>query len=581
MITRENITEQSEFLQEKKVNRKINIAKISILFLVIANFIVLGIDGINRASDPEAWDTTAYLGEATFIQAHGGVLNFINLCISGGWKQDNQQPLYILMITPFASAKISFFVIAKLVNFSISLILLFILYFFAAKKFGDLVASIAIIGLLLGNVFLDWSTLVACESTVMLFALLAFIFIWEGFNSNKYWTLAGLFTGLAYLAKAIGIALVPGFVIAAFLVYRFKVFKNKFFWSFLFMFFLISSPLLIRNTLLYQNPFFNYNVYIVKYGVEKFESIQYVVFNMNEGSSIWKFDETKTDDNQSNKLNSNKPTSNVFTRAFTETKAFVTSFNILQNYFGGKSFWVTAVILIILFLVGLSKLANKGMRYFIGVTISIFLFLLSFNPVPRYFLILISLIWICIGLGAVTSIDYVFKKLSSNSKLIKAKLSFEYTLILFLILFIGYKIPKLNLSNPFKNVEYSENRFELLKWLEANLQSTDKYTLGPNFYWQLNKGTWILPPNAAKYKDISKLELFVRKHDVRYIIFDRDILLKYHSIDLIKNNFSVDPNEGIKEILPIDDWQLIYKDTKKPVDYLIYEAQNKNHLENF
>jgi 4-amino-4-deoxy-L-arabinose transferase-like glycosyltransferase len=411
----------------------------------------------------------------------------------------------------------------------------------------------------------------------MLFALLAFVFIWEGFNHNKYWILAGIFTSLAYLAKAIGIALIPGFVISVFLVYRFKIFKNKFFWAFFFTFFLIASPLLIRNTLLYQNPFFNYNAYIVKYGVEKFEKIQYVVFNMSEGSSIWKFDETAIGDNLDNKLNTNKSTSNIFTRTLKVIKAFITSFNILQNYFGGKSFWISALILIILFLIGLSKLANKGMRYFIVSTIFVFLFLLSFNPVPRYFLVLIPLIWICIGLGVVSSIDYIFKKLSSDSKIRAVNLSIRYALILFLILFIVLKIQKLNLSNPFNTVDYSESRLEILKWLDAHLDTTDKYTLGPNFYWQLNKGTWILPPNAAKYKDISKLERFVRKHDVRYIIFDRDILLKYHSIDLIKNNFSIDPSEGLKEIMPIDDWQLIYKDAKKPVDYLIYEAQNKNH----
>lgn len=553
------------------------ITKYVIISLILTNFILLGLDGINRASDPESWDTTAYLGEANFIKAHGGLLNFLNLCFTGGWKQDNQQPLYILLLTPFASTKISFFVVAKIINFLLAVILMVVFYVIVSRNFNDIVAAFAVIGLMLSPTFLEWSTLVASESALMLFGSLAIIFICDGFKNNTRWIFAGVFVSLAYLAKAIAIALLPGFLISVFLVYRFKVFSNKYFWSFLLTFFLISSPLLIRNILLYQNPFFNYNAYIVKYGVEEFERKQYVVFSMSEGSSIWKFDKTNNENNHENKLNVNQSKTNFFTHSLNVTKAFITSFNILQNYFGKKYFWVIATVLIFFLVIGIVTLSNRGAQYFTTITIFIFLVLLSFNPLPRYFLLLLPLVWAYIGLGVVLCIENIIKKFSSESKIIKAELSIKYLIILFLVLILGYRFQKLNLSNPFKTVEYSENRLEILNWLKANLDSTDQFTLGPNFYWQLNKGTWILPPNAAKYKDISKLECFVKKHDIRYIIFDREILLKYHSTDLIKKNFTIDPEKGIEEIKPIDDWQLLYKDSKKPSNYLIYKAINKNH----
>jgi len=55
---------------------------------------------------------------------------------------------------------------------------------------------------------------------------------------------------------------------------------------------------------------------------------------------------------------------------------------------------------------------------------------------------------------------------------------------------------KNKLSNPFQSVEYSEDRINLLNWLKANLKENDSYTMGPNFNWQLDRGIWILPPQA-------------------------------------------------------------------------------------
>jgi hypothetical protein len=40
---------------------------------------------------------------------------------------------------------------------------------------------------------------------------------------------------------------------------------------------------------------------------------------------------------------------------------------------------------------------------------------------------------------------------------------------------------------------------------------------------------------------------------------------------LIENNFILDPTEGIIEKKSVEGWELVYKDYKKPVDFLIYK----------
>ncbi len=118
------------------------ILSLLIVIFLFANFILLGIHGINSALNPEAWDTTAYLGEANFIKNSGGLSNFLNLCFSGNYRQANQHPLFILLLVPFASTDISFFITAKLINLSIGLIFLIVVYFCSKKMSGNINAAI-------------------------------------------------------------------------------------------------------------------------------------------------------------------------------------------------------------------------------------------------------------------------------------------------------------------------------------------------------------------------------------------------------------------------------------------------------
>ena len=579
--------EKIKNLFPKSLDNKYNFSnsnfRLIVITLLLLSFILIGIDNLNFASNPQAYDTTAYLGEANFIKNHGGIFNFINLCITGKYIQANQHPLYILLITPFASRDISFFINAKIISVIVGLILLFSLYIIAKKMFGELIASIAVFGLILNDIFFEWISIVASESLLMLFCLLCMYFILKGFKNNKYWIYAGIFMGLAYLSKGTALFLIPGFIISCFLIYRIQIFKNKYFWLFFILFVITASPLFIRNIVVYKNPFFNVNDYIITYGWDKLRDIQYVTFDPNEGVSTWKFDKSISDTTYQ-KVGSSKPNKilNIIPKAIKgigpQSKALLYSLSIFQKHFAllnsveqpiSKKFWFYSSILLLFFIIGISREKDLVVKIYIIATILSFLIGLSFfRPLARYSLPLIPIIWLYIALGIIVVLNLIIKYLSFKYPKITFNSFISFILILCIILNLGYIFTKKSLKNPLKSVKYSESRLDLLNFLRTHLHENEKYTLGPNFHWQLKKGIWILPPDNVKYKDFTKFRAFIEKYNISYIIFEWNSLRDKK--ELAKEYFTLDPNEGIIPKKPIDFWKLVYKDKEKPVEFLVY-----------
>jgi hypothetical protein len=566
-----------------------------LLFLLFCTYLLLGITNLNKASDPQAFDTTAYLGEANIINNNGGILNFLNLCVSGKYKQANQHPLFILLLSPFASTNISFFITAKLISFFVGFLLICCTFIICKKMFGDLVAIISVMGLILNEVFLEWTTMVAAESLLMLFGLLSIYFIIEGFRKNHFWIYAGVCAGLAYLAKGTGIFLIPGFFISAVIVNKFNILKNKFFYLFFISFVIVASPLFIRNVIVYQDPFFNVNKYIAEYSWDQVYNSKYTVFNPKEGTNQWRFEklekQNKSDSATVTTLKNFKSTSSIDkirTNVRSHVGAFLYSFIIYQKYFSGSiinliedntlgaKFWLFSLILILFFIIGLFREKNLGARIYLVTTLIIFYIALTlFRPLTRYALPLVPIVWIYISLGVYTSIKFISDRYLERKKKINILLYLPYLLSLFLVLNIGYILAKNKLQNPLQSVEYSENRKNLLNWLRSNLKKGDTYTMGPNFNWQLDHGIWVLPPTSGK-EDITKLISFVRRHNVRYIIFERNYILSWDGVinkKLIGDYFDVDKSEGLVPIKNIEDWKLVYKDEQKPVEYLVYSSK--------
>lgn len=572
----------------EKYNSKNNLLKYSIIILLIFNFVFLAVNGINMILNPQWFDTTGYLGEANFISHHGGIINFLNLCITGTYKQANQHPLYILLLTPFASINISFFIVAKIISAIVGLIMLSVLFVLGNRMYGNLIASITVFALLLNGVFLVWTSGVACESLLMLVSLLCIYFVMEGFKNNKYWVYAGIFAGLSYLAKGTGILLLPGFVLATVIMYKLSIFKNKYFWLFFVLFALVASPLIIRNIIVYKTPFYNVNNSIITMGQDKINKDVYVTFDLKDGVANWKYEKNETGVND--KTTSENPRLKFFLNILNHpqkildgARAFIDTWNMnWAQKLPSKLPRAVTLLLVLFFITGIVREKNTGGKIYFLFTILVFFGALFTMPIDRYFLPLIPFIWIYIALGIFTFLDII------NKGFIQKRYRFDIVsyiplfLTLCLILYAGFIITKKDLKNPLHSVEYSESRTDILSWLRTNLKKGDLYTMGPNFNWQLEKGTWILPPRID-YGDFSRFQTFVKEHHVSYIIVDlntlKDFANKFDAMGQLVTNqkkdvedyFVYDSKHGITEKKRIDGWNLVYEEQKKPTDFLIYK----------
>ncbi len=205
-------------------------------------------------------DTTSYLSAALQIRETGGVLMHLPNLLRGVYTEATQHPLYLLLISPFAARDIQFFVTAKLVSYAIGFAFLAV-YFAAVKRmFGTAAAGGAAWLWVMSAGFLTLVTTVACEGLLGVFCIAFWWALATGRDDRRRWIAAGLFAGLAFLAKSIGILLLPVFAVSVLWWNRRNIrelFRSRAFWGFWVVFVLTVLPLLIRNQVVYGSPLYS------------------------------------------------------------------------------------------------------------------------------------------------------------------------------------------------------------------------------------------------------------------------------------------------------------------------------------
>lgn len=233
----------------------------TILFWVLAAFILGGFYfagrlGVHAHRDTSEMDTGAYLEAALDIRKTGGAGHFLKNCWDGVYREATQHPLYLLVLSVEARRDTKFFVESKVRTYWIGFFFLLLLILLILERFGHEIALLASCFVLTSATFIHMTTMVACESLLALCFLGFWFFTLKGFEKNKYWLLAGVMAGLTFMTKSIGILLLPVFFITV-LVTQPKFLKNKFFLGFFVLFFLVASPLLIRNYKVFGAPFYS------------------------------------------------------------------------------------------------------------------------------------------------------------------------------------------------------------------------------------------------------------------------------------------------------------------------------------
>ncbi len=209
-------------------------------------------------------DTTPYLRGAWRIHESGGPGRFIPNCLTGTYDQANQHPLYLLLLSPLARRDPSFFVAAKGVSLLAGIVLLLSFFHIVRRLFSLPEAFVAVTLLTVNAHFLKLTTMVACESTLMIFVVWTWYFISLRPATARHSALAGAAAGLAWLTKGSALLFVAGFLVDkafAFRKERAVALRRTILFGCAFL--VVASPLLIRNQRLYGTPFYNVNSHIM------------------------------------------------------------------------------------------------------------------------------------------------------------------------------------------------------------------------------------------------------------------------------------------------------------------------------
>lgn len=550
-----------------------------VVFLVLAasSFLLIGLDRVNEAVDPAFEDTGSYLEGALAIQENGGISNFINLCLNGDFTIEPQHPLYLLLLSPFASRDLSFFPKAQLLSLAIGLLVLISLFFIARKLFNQHVSFIATALLAFNASFLERSSVVACETLLMLCVLLTWYCVVRGLDQQKYWLLAGLAGGLAFMTKATGIFTIPMFVLSNMLICRLNMFRNKYFWSFFVFFVLASSPLIVRNIVVYQSPLYegvNSNVAWLDSYAELAEPKYELLIN-------WP-DHTYTATNLPT-MRTYLASHSVATVVRRATTGVLQEFGLVLNSMytvvlpRGQRY--AAMLAFVLFLVGLIKDQDSRRR-----TCTIITILAFFGPSAWYFQIipdirfitpLIPLLCVYCGLGCVEVIRYIDETIPRAFPRHPILHATPYVLATGLVVASGYLAVAQAAHPLLHSVELTDDQNELFGWLRDNVREDDIVVMGPtNHYWGYlwyAKFKGSLRPTPANVspaqKNLEAFSEYLKRQRVSVIIVHKE---NYARADVLGEYFDYDDVDGLVERKPMKEWKPVYSSSKKPTAFRIY-----------
>jgi hypothetical protein len=165
-------------------------------------------------------------------------------------------PLLPALVAPFAEKQLIYFAKAKLVNFAIGAVAFWVIAWVGLRLVGPMPTFLSLVAISPG--LSNKSAEFTAEPLLLLLTVLTFYGLVSGFDRPKFWMMAGIFAGLAYLTKGSGLLLL---IVYALTVLRGapKVVLTPHFWLFPLAFGVVAAPLLVYNWHVFGSPTFNYN----------------------------------------------------------------------------------------------------------------------------------------------------------------------------------------------------------------------------------------------------------------------------------------------------------------------------------
>lgn len=549
---------------------------------------MVGLDRVNEATDPSYEDTPAFLQVALFIKESGGAANFLHLCLTGAYTTDNQHPLYPLLLSTFASRDIVFFDEARILSLVIGVCAIIALFYVAKDLYGEHVAFLATGGMALNDTMLQISSHVQCEAALVLFMLLSLYFMMKGLEAEGYWILAGLFGGLSYMTKGTGLLLVSVFVIATFMIVGPKVLRSRHFWAFVVVFFLISSPLIVRNMLVYgeltyEGP--NQHVLWLDSWNEIYHPQYGLVRQLPE--VVWESTGLPT---MKSYLASHSVSEILWRMGSGVRRESLLFLDSVEPHLPIEG---TGKLVLVLFGIGmLNEIRTRRIVYPVVFMVAIFFpFAWLSHSVQgvRFISVLTPLVYIYFGIGTMVVFQYLANIVFQRRGIAVVRQGLPISLGLFFLFILGYVLTTQAIHWPETSKPPSRDFAELSTWFNTTVQHNDLVVMngeGPywsNFWLVGLKGkiaTWETSHPAFDAQGIASLSRALdnkRAGPGRYVIIHKDDIPK---LKMLSSHFHYDDRKGLVEVESFHGWKRIYSNLKTPVEFLIYKVDVGGDLPN-
>jgi hypothetical protein len=226
----------------------LNALLVFIMLLMIGRFAIVGWNRILMNTNSADGDQGAYLQLGLDVREHGMLTD------------GKRNPLYPVLISIFAEREWRYFTWAKIMNLIVGLVTILALYAVGYRLFDKVTGILAAFLLSINMEFILHSTFALAEALLVLWVLLAWyamVLALKRPDQARYWIIAGVLAGLAYLTKGTGLLIAACFVLTATLLYKPQVWGRSTFWGFVGSFFIIALPLWIYNWLTFGSPIYN------------------------------------------------------------------------------------------------------------------------------------------------------------------------------------------------------------------------------------------------------------------------------------------------------------------------------------
>lgn len=543
-------------------------------------YVFVGLYNLGVHLYPGETDTSAFFAYVAEIVRHGGILETLKSLFTGDFTLSNQHPLFPFFITFFFERSMNYFVWVKILNFILGLVFVLMIYVMIRRECNEIYALV-VMGLVIANdVFMHQTTMVSCEPLLIVFSTITFYFLIKGLDDNRCWIPAGIFAGLTYMTKASGLFILFGF--SLFLLYdcRLRItrlLKNRYLWGFIICFIVVSLPLLVRNTLVYKFPFYNYNVRILAMDEDWGKAEKHAQFKdilkKDIGENSLRFIKGLGKEFRV-LLHSLYPFSIHYVPPFSEDNA-----GIVRK--------ITAAVLSML-MFGLSVLGfiksktGKRKKSLIVFLITGFYLPLSWysitSPNRRYIMPVMFFFLIFFSIILVRSWYRLYEKsavIKGGSASLSPASSIKIIIFIFLLLFNGIYLYARHIPDPRRTWKLEDDYHELAAFFKSHLKAGELYmTRGEHHY------PWVLlyPELNGKmcgityFKNLKAFVDFTRSHaQVKYFLMQPEAYRQTKNI--FSEYLSFDYTRGFIVKSDIPGWRIIKKDELPPVQYLLYERQ--------